>query len=304
MTAPRDAAVPLASPWRLAGLRPLELARRVLARARDDRIADQSAKLSFYFLLSIFPLLYFLTSVFGLVLRGDQGLREMVRETLAAVAPASASELVETVLDEVSRGAGGLQLSIALLATVWTASRGTAAVIEGLNVAYEIGDYRRWWRRNALAIGLTLAFTATVGVAMALLMYGARAAQWAADRLGAGGALASAWPALELLAALAVVLLAFNVLYIVGPNVKNRRWHWLMPGTVAGVGLWLLASYGFKLYLHFFDRYSATYGSIGAVVVLMLWLYLTGISILVGGELNSEIEKAARRGAAPVAKDE
>lgn len=281
----------------------MELARRVWRRIREDRIADQSAKLSFYFLLSIFPLLFFVTSLLGMVLRKGERLRDMLYGTLATVAPSSATELIRATLDEISAGAGGLKLSLALLATVWAASRGTAALIEGLNVAYEVRNYRRWWRRNVLAVALTMAFTVTLAAALPLLMFGARLAQWAGDYFGTGGAIVAAWSVAQQVAALALAVMAFNVLYFVAPNVKNRRWRWLMPGTVVGVGLWLLASYGFKLYLHFFDRYSATYGSIGAVVVLMMWFFLSGIAILVGGEVNSEIEKAARDGEAPVAKE-
>ena len=281
----------------------MQLARSVWRRIREHRIADQSAKLSFYFLLSIFPLLFFLTSILGLVMRHGERLRDMLYGTLATVAPSSATELIQATLGEISAGAGGLKLSLALLATVWAASRGTAALIEGLNVAYEVRNYRSWWRRNVLAVALTLAFTATLAAALPLLMFGARLAQWAGDYLGTGGAIVTAWSVAQQVAALALAVMAFNILYYVGPNVKNRRWRWLMPGTVVGVGLWLLASYGFKLYLHFFDRYSATYGSIGAVIVLMMWFFLSGIAILVGGEVNSEIEKAARDGEAPVAKE-
>lgn len=303
MSAPRDRLLPLRSPWQLGGVGLAEMGRRVWRRAREDRIADQSAKLSFYFLLSVFPLLLLLTSILGLALSREESLRGMLQELLATVAPASASELVDATLSEITQGSGGFTISLALLATVWTASRGTAALIEGLNVAYEITQYRRWWRRNALAVGITLAFTLALAAALPLLMYGGQLAQWAAERFGHGVAIAFAWNAAEKLAGLALVVAAFNVLYVYGPNVKNRRWHWLMPGTALGVGLWLLASYGFRLYLHFFDRYSAVYGSIGAVVILMLWFHLSGISILLGGELNSEIEKAARGGEAPVARD-
>jgi membrane protein len=292
----------MSTPWRFATLGLAELLGRVWRRVREDRIADQSAKLSFYFLLSIFPFLFFLTSVLGLALQKDEAARAKLYGLISTVMPASAWELVDATLSEISQGAGGLQLSVALLATVWTASRGTAALIEGLNVAYEVRDYRRWWKRNLLAIGITLGLAAVTAVALPLMIYGGRAAAWVAGYFGLGGVIAIAWVVVERALALALVLGAFNLLYIVGPNVKNRRWHWLMPGTVAGVSLWLLSSYLFAVYLRFFDRYSVTYGSIGAVVVMMLWFYLSGIAILVGGEINSEIEKAEREGEAPVPK--
>lgn len=281
----------------LNGLGTIELARRVARRYAADRIADQSAKLSFYSLLSIFPLLFFLTSLLGLVLRRGDRSRQMLFDILSSVIPPSAWSLIDSTLNEIAQGAGGLSLSIALLATIWTSSRGTAAVIEGLNVAYEVRQYRSWWRRNALAVVLTLGFASGTVLALALLMVGGRAMDWASGYLGAGPSFTLVWHVVEKLLAMALALLAFNVLYAFGPNVENRRWRWFMPGTLVGVALWLAVSFGFRLYLHFFDRYSTTYGSIGAVVVLMLWFYLSGIAILVGGEVNSEVEKASRGGA-------
>ena len=287
-----------------ADLGPVALARRVWRRAVDDRIADQSAKLSFYFLLSVFPLLYFLTALLGLVLSRSEAALAQLQAGLATVAPAAAATLIDATVKEIVQGSGGLAISLSLLATLWTASRGTVAIIEGLNVAYEVRQYRSWWQRNLLAVGLTLAFCSFIVLALALLIHGGRAVEWLGDRLGMAPLATTAWTLAQNLLMLGCALLAFNVLYAVAPNVRNRRWHWFMPGTLAGVALWLLVSYAFKLYLAFFDRYAATYGSIGAVIVMVLWFYLSGIAILVGGEVNSEIEKAARRGSAALPKED
>lgn len=295
---------PPATPWRIAVQCWRPLARRVWQRFRQDRITDQSAKLSFYFLLAIFPLLLVFTSILGLAMRGREAARELVQGLLARVVPSTAVEMLEATLEEIMAGAGGLQLSLALLATLWTASRGMAAVIEGLNVAYEIRQYRSWWRRNLLAVGLTVAMALCLAAALLLLMEAGRFGARLAGDIGVGIVFTHTWRLVEVALMLALVLTAFNLLYIVAPNLDNRRWHWLMPGTVVGVALWLAASYGFKLYLQFFDRYSVTYGSIGAVIVLMLWFYVSGIAVLVGGEVNSEIEKVARAGEAPVPKEE
>jgi membrane protein len=287
----------------LGGLGWKTLAKRVFGRVKDDRITDQSAKLSFYFLLSIFPLIYFVTALIGLVLSRSETAVAQLQAALASVAPAAAAALIDTTAKEIVQGSGGLALSLSLLATIWTSSRGMAAIIEGLNVAYEVRQYRSWWKRNLLAVGLMLGFCTFLVVALALLIYGGQVARWGGEQLGMAPAATTAWAVAQNLLMLGIVLLAFNVLYAVAPNVRNRRWHWLMPGTLVGVGLWLAASYGFKLYLAFFDRYAATYGSIGAVIVLLLWFYLSGISILVGGEVNSEVEKAARQGDAPLPKE-
>ena len=112
------------------------------------------------------------------------------------------------------------------------------------------------------------------------------------------------WKILQWPIALAFVLLAFALIYYFAPDVRDQKWVWVTPGAVLGVALWLLVSFTFRLYLHFFDSYSKTYGALGAVIVLMLWLYLTGAAILIGGEVNSEIEHAAAKAGAPDAKEE
>jgi membrane protein len=137
-----------------------------------------------------------------------------------------------------------------------------------------------------------------VFLAAALIMigYGDGIALFVARSLGASsGKVTTTWKVLEWMLLLALVLMVFNLLYIFAPNVKHRRWHWLMPGTVLGVTLWIAASYGFKIYLSFFNSYNLTYGSIAAVIILLFWFYLSGIAILLGGELNSEIEKRTGR---------
>ena len=288
----------------LGGMGWTTLARRVFARVRDDRITDQSAKLSFYFLLSAFPLLYFLTALLGLVLSRSEAAVAQLQAALATVAPAAAAALIDTTVKEIMQGSDGLAISMSLLATIWVSSRGMMAIIEGLNVAYEVRQYRRWWQRNLLAVGLTLAFCTFLVLALSLLISGERLVDWAGARLGMAPQATAAWAVAQNVLMLGMALLAFNMLYAVGPNVRNRRWNWLMPGTLVGVALWLAASYGFKLYLEFFDRYAATYGSIGAVIVMVLWFYLSGIAILIGGEVNSEVEKAARRGGAALPKEE
>jgi membrane protein len=278
--------------WKLGGLSWQELLRRTWHRFWKDRVLDQSAMLSFYFLLSIFPLLLFLMTLLGLVLQSEPALQGTLHRYLAAVVPRSASALIDTTLEEITRGSGAATLSVALLLAWWPASQGMIAIIEGLNIAYEVGESRLWWKKYLVASGLTIAAVVFFAGALLLLIYGGRLSESIAMQLGYSGFIAGLWQVVSWILLLAFVLTAFNMLYIYAPNVKHRQWRWLMPGTVAGVALWLLVSFGFQLYLGFFDRFSLTYGSIGAVIILLLWFYLSGIAILVGGEVNSEIEKA------------
>ncbi len=279
--------------WTLGGLTWQELLRRTWRQFWKDRALDQSAMLSFYFLLSIFPLLLFLIALLGLLLQTGPVLQGTLHRYLAAVVPASASTLIDTTLGEINRGSGALKLSVALLFTWWSASQGMLAIVEGLNIAYEVGESRPWWKKHLVASGLTIVCLLLFACALLLVIYGGRFSESIASHLGYSGFIAGIWDALTWLLLLAFVLMAFNILYVYAPNVKHQQWHWLMPGTVVGITIWLLGSFGFRLYLSLFNSYTVTYGSIGAVIILLLWLYLSGIAILVGGEVNSEIEKAS-----------
>lgn len=284
---------PIPSIWKLGGLTWRQLSSRTWHQFWKDRVLDQSAMLSFYLLLSIFPLCLFLIALLGLLLQSGPVLKETLHQYFAAVLPPSASTLIDATLGEISRGSGTLKLSVALLFTWWSASQGMLALVEGLNVAYEVGESRPWWKKYLVASGLTIASLVLFACALLLLIYGGRFSESIASHFGYSGFIVGMWQILTWLLLLAFVLMAFNILYVYAPNVKHRRWHWLMPGTVVGITLWLLGSFGFRLYLSLFNSYTVTYGSIGAVIILLLWLYLSGIAILIGGEVNSEIEKAS-----------
>ncbi len=279
--------------WTLGGLSWQELLRRTWRQFWKDRVLDQSAMLSFYFLLSIFPLLLFLIALLGILLQSGPVLQGTLQQYLAAVVPASATTLIASTLGEINRGAGALKLSFALLFTWWSASQGMLAIVQGLNIAYEAGESRPWWKKYLVASGLTIVCLLLFACALLLLIYGRRFSESIVSHLGYGGFIAGTWHAVTWLLLLAFVLMAFNVLYFYAPNVRHRRWHWLMPGTVVGAALWLLGSFGLQLYLGLFNRFTVAYGSIGAVIILLLWFYVSGIAILVGGEVNSEIEKAS-----------
>jgi membrane protein len=259
----------------------------------EDRILDQAATLAFYCLLSIFPLLLFLIALLGMFLRSGDGLRETLHAYLSTLVPATASSLVDNTLAQITSGSGALRLSIALVFTWWSACQGMLALVQGLNVAYDARESRPWWRQYVLASGLTLFLLLLVAGGVLALIEGERAAMALVHLTGHRTLVVAIWRALQIALTLALALTAFNVLYRRAPNLERPRRNLLMPGTLLGVALWVAVSFGFKLYLTFFDNFSLIYGSIGAVIVLMLWFSLSGMAILVGGEFNSEIEKAA-----------
>ena len=292
----------IASLWRLGGLSWRELGRRVWMDAYDGDLLTRAAALSYYFLLALFPLLIFLTSMLGYFADAGTELRANMLRYLGSVAPRSASQLVRETVEEITEGATGGKLSLGLLAALWFASFGMGAIGDTLNSAYGVRESRPLWKRRLLSLGLTVAIAALIISALALVLYGGEIGEGLATRYDLGGAFKSAWDLIQWPIVLAFVLLAFALIYYYTPDLKHHKWYWITPGSLTGVALWLFVSFCFRLYLQFFDRYSMTYGSLGAVIILLLWFYLTGAAILVGGKVNAEIEHAAAEHGAPEAK--
>ena len=263
----------------------------------------RAAELSYYFLLALFPFLIFLTSVIGLVLGSGTGTRHALFDYLARIMPPSAFQLIANTMIEVSSSSGGGKLSFGILAALWAASNGLGAITESLNTAYDLKETRAWWKQRLTAIGLTMALSVLIIGALVLVVAGGKIAEWLAATYGFGPVFPLTWKIIQWPAVLACMTFAFALIYYFAPDFREQAWQWLTPGSAIGVALWLLVSLAFRVYLHFFDSYSATYGSLGAVIILMLWLYLTGAAVLIGGEVNSEIENAAAKQGEPEAKE-
>jgi membrane protein len=287
----------------LGGLSWGELGKRVYAETTDDDVLGRAAQLSYYFLLALFPALLFLTSTLGYMAGEDSQLRQSLFQYLSAVLPGDASKLVAQTVTDVTQSSGGGKLSFGILATLWAASNGMGAISESLNAAYDLKESRPWWKVRLTAVGLTLALTLLIVSALVLVLYGHDLADAVAGKFGLGAAFATAWKVIQWPLVLVFVLLAFALIYYFGPNAHQQNWTWITPGAVVGVLLWLLVSFAFKAYLSYFNSYSATYGSLGAVIILMLWFYFTGAAILIGGEINSEIENELAKQGAPGAKE-
>lgn len=266
-----------------------QLAKRVWSDVNEDNVFGRAAQLSYYFLLALFPLLLFLVNLLGYLAQSGSELRDSLMSYLATLMPAASFQLVQTTLDEISNSRGGGKLSFGLLAALWAASNGMGAISDTLNVAYDVKETRPWWKVRLVSIFLTLALAVLIVIALVIVLYGGQLADFLAARLGFGDAFRITWKILQWPIALLFVLITFHLIYYFAPNVRHRRWS--TPGALTAVVLWLLISFGFKLYLHFFNSYSLTYGSLGALIIMMLWFYFTGVAILVGGELNAELEQ-------------
>lgn len=289
--------------WTLGGLSWKALGKRVVSEIQSDDVFGRAAQLAYYFLLALFPLLLFLTSVIGLLLGSGTGVRHALFTYFSRVLPGSAFNLVDTTMYEVSAASGGGKVTFGILAALWAASNGMGAITEALNAAYNVKESRPWWKQRLTAIGLTLVLSILIISALVLVLYGGKLANQIAVTYGFGDAFTFGWKFLQWPLALGFMLLSFSLIYYLGPDLHDQKWVWITPGSIIGVALWLLVSFGFRLYLHFFDSYSKTYGALGAVIILMLWLYLTGAAILIGGEVNSEIENAAAESGDPEAKE-
>lgn len=276
--------------WGMARHEWKQLFQRTFHQFQDDDMAGEAAKLAFYLIFAIFPFLLSLTALLGIVLQGDSLLKEAINDYFTRVAPYSVAELVSKTLTEVTNGAKAQKFSFGLVISVWAASRGMLGLMRALNVAYEVREGRKWWKARLVALGLTLSIVLLMALALFLILVGGPWLVQFSSRIGFREPTAWVWNILRWPAALAFLLFAFNFIYIYAPNLRRRRWHNLMPGTVIGVFLWLFASLGFKLYLSHFNNYSATYGSIGAVITLLMWLYVSAAAILIGAEINSELE--------------
>jgi len=286
--------------WDLGGLNWKELAKRAWAQINEDDVFGRAAQLSYYFLLALFPLLLFLMTLLGYFAEAGSQLRNSLLRYLSTVMPWSALQLVQTTLDEVSKARGGGKLSFGILAALWAASNGMGAISETLNIAYDVKETRSWWKVRLVSVGLTIGLALLIISALVIVLCGGRIADLIAAASGFGPVFTTTWKILQWPIALGFLFTTFALIYYFAPNLRNPKWRWITPGSLAAVILWLLVSIGLRAYLHFFNSYSATYGSLGALIILMLWFYLTGAAILIGGEINSEVESAARAAHKPV----
>jgi membrane protein len=268
---------------------------RLWTRINDHDIFGRAAQLSYYFLLAVFPLLLFLMTLLGYLAEAGSGLRNKLLTYLATVMPSSSVTLVHTTLDEITRARGGGKLSLGILAALWAASNGMGAISDTLNVAYAVKEDRPWWKVRLVAIFLTIMVSLFIVVTLAIVLFGGQLGERVAAHFGFSAAFTIAWKILQWPIALLFLLLTFDLIYYFAPNDRRPKRRWWTAGAITAVILWLLVSFGFRLYLHYFNSYSVTYGSLGALIVLMLWFYFTGVSILIGGEVNSELELRARR---------
>ena len=256
-----------------------------------DEVFDRAAGLSYYFLFALFPTLLFLTALLGLL--PFPRLMDQLMDYAARVLPGDAASLVTRTLAEIVLGASGELLSIGVVAALWAASSGMLSIMNALNVVFHTVDSRRWWRRRLAALGLTIGLSLFTLTALVLLVFGRRIGEAVAQWIGMGAVFTAIWNIAQWPVLVACVFTAITLVYQLAPWAEVRR-SWVSPGSAFAVAGWLLVSLGLREWVGVVGGYNATYGSIGGVILLMLWLYLSGMVLLVGAEIDSEIHRAAR----------
>jgi len=265
--------------------------RRTLTEIGEDNCFGLAAQLAFYFLLALFPALLFLVALIGYV-----PVENALTELLVAVATVAPHELVELLREQLARVAEGSHaslLTLGIIGAIWSSSAAMVAIIDALNRAYDLTEWRPWWKRRFVAIVLTVALAVFTIVALALVLIGPSLASRAADWLGLQSSVGLVWALLRWPAMLFCVVLGVDLVYHFAPN-RAGRWVWITPGSLLATGLWIGSSFAFKVYVVSFADYTATYGAIGGAIVAMLWFYISGLAILIGAELNGVIEEAWR----------
>jgi membrane protein len=274
----------------LGGLSVRQMPRLVLAEIWKDEIFDRAAALSYYFVFALFPTLLFLTTLLGL--GPGRAMMDRLLLLIQDLLPPDAASLVRRTLAEIQRGAGGGLLSVGVVAALWGASRGMASIMNTLNVVYGVTSRRPWWRQQLAAVLLTVVFSVLALAALLSFVFGERIGRGLAAWAGFGSAFTTVWTRLQWPIGLLFVLTGIDLVYHLAPAVR-QRWYWLTPGSVFAGIAWTAASLGLRLYVSRFANYNATYGSIGGGILLLLWLYLSGLALLIGGEINSVIARAA-----------
>jgi membrane protein len=272
-----------------------ELARRTIKEMQVDDTLGMAAQLAYYFLLALVP------AVICLVALASFLPPDSIQNTVAALARFVPGEVVTLLRDQLTslaqRENQGV-LTFGLLMALWSSSAGMVAIVDVLNRAYDIEEARPWWKVRLSAILLTIGVALFIVVALGLVLVGPTVADGLAARLGLGAVFATTWKIVQWPVVFALVALGLGLIYYFAPDAE-QQWEWITPGAVLGTLLWLVASLGFKIYVTQFGGYNETYGSLGAIIVLMLWFYISGLAIIAGAEMNAEIEHASPHGKAP-----
>jgi membrane protein len=277
--------------------------KRTVREFKEDDLTDLAAALTYYGVLAIFPAIIALVSILGLV--GHSATQPLI-ENLGKVAPGPAKTIFTSAVQNLqkSQGTAGVIFAAGLLGALWSASSYVSAFMRASNTIYDVEEGRPIWKTLPVRLGVTIIMIALLAVsAVAVVLTGGLAKQ-VGNLVGVGGSAVTAWDIAKWPVLLLVVSFMFSILYWAAPNVKQPGFRWLSPGGALAVAVWVVASAAFALYVANFSSYNKTYGALASVIVFLVWLWISNIAVLLGAELNAELERGRRLEAGQAAERE
>jgi len=273
-----------------------ELIKRTAREVMSDDAQGLASQLAYYFFLSLFPALLCLLAIASFF--PLQHFTDDVGRLLGPFAPREVLDIIRQEMVKIGEGEHGGLLTVGLLGAVWSSSSAMLAAIGAMNKAYDIDESRPWWKVRITAIGLTLALALFVVIAFTLIVAGPQLADALAGHFAFGAVFVWTWKILQWPIAFVLVTVGVGLIYYVAPDAE-QDWVWVTPGSLAATTLWLVGSLVFRFYVVNFGNYEATYGAIGGIILLLLWFYVSGLVIVIGAEMNAEIEHASPWAKAP-----
>jgi membrane protein len=267
--------------------------KRTFTEFQDDNLSDWAAALTYYGLLSLFPMLIALVSVVGLF--GDpQGTTQTVTDIVTRIGPESGAQTYAGPIKSITsnRSSAGVLFVLGLATALWSASGYIGAFIRASNQIYEIEEGRPFWKLRPLQLAVTLIMVVTVAMVLMALVLTGPVVRAVADPIGVGSSAVTIWGYAKWPILAALFILMIDLLYYASPNAKLRGFAWVTPGALLALGLWTVASAGFAFFVANFGSYDKTYGTLGGVVILLVWIWITNLAILLGAELNAERERS------------
>ncbi|MGA8938911.1 MAG: YihY/virulence factor BrkB family protein [Acidobacteriaceae bacterium] len=286
---------PLRNLWDFQGASAALVWKRTFRAMLSDNLLSRAAEMGYYFLFALFPMLVTASSILGLAARQASHIYDSLLHYLALVLPGGAYSMVIQTFNQAAAASTSGKITIGLVAALWSASVGFASIQDGMNTVYKVRESRPYWKARGAAILVTMLLSVLVTANLAVLLGGDLVARlvylsiWH-HRLAVGTALAI--HVVQWVVASACLMLQFSTIYYFAPDLKVKRWRWATPGAVIAIFGWVVCSLGLRIYLHFFNSFTITYGSLGGVIVLLTWFYITGLMLLLGAEVNSEIQAA------------
>jgi len=260
---------------------------RLYERSIEADVLGHSAQVAFYFSFALFPLLYFLVSLFGLILVSSDDMRNELLSYLRQIMPFSVFDLVRRTINEITVSSTGTKAALGLAAALWSTSAGVDALRSTLNSVYRLQETRNWFRTKIQSLLFTLIVILITAAMLAIVFYGWQLFQLGLGLIGLEVTSPLLLVGVQWISILLLMLFACEVMYNRLPNFKPSRWIWLNYGSIVAIALWIVFTTGFRTYLGYFNSYDRTYGSLGAVIIMMLWLYLTALALMLGGAINS-----------------